>query len=211
MDKITVKKVLTHQNKYVYIPVLTGIFLVFYTVCGAISYQNASLLPMLALEESIPLMPWTIWIYIVLYPIYLFSAIFSFKTEAQMNRNLYSFVLLMLLSCACFLIFPVTYPRDYYPLPLDNELTTMIFRGVRKLDKPSNCLPSLHVGLCYLFALGFYHENKRKFKVSLFLSTIIAISTLTTKQHYIYDIIAGFLLSFIIFLFFSLKVKIKDC
>lgn len=210
MEKITLKKLLTHENKRVYVPVLTVIFSLFYTVCGAISNQFAVILPMFEFEKTIPLLPWTIWIYIVIYPIYLFSAIYTFKSEAQMNRNLYGFVLLGLISCVTFIVFPVTYPRSFYPLPPDNDVTTILFRAIRNLDKPSNCLPSLHVGLCYLFAFGFYNENRIKFQISMFLSTLIAISTLTTKQHYIYDIVAGFILSFFIFIFFTNKVRIKE-
>jgi membrane-associated phospholipid phosphatase len=80
---------------------------------------------------------------------------------------------------------------------------------MRQADKPSNCLPSLHVGICYLFSYGFYNENKKKFGISFFISTLIAISTLTTKQHYIYDIVLGFILATAIHLFFHRYTKIN--
>ena len=210
MEKIGLKKIVTHQNKTVIILICTGLFLALYTVSGALSYQNAVYLPMPEFEKNITFIPWTIWIYIVLYPIYLVWSLYSYTRLDDMNRTLYGFVLLTLLSCAFFLVFPVTYPRELYPLGIGNDLTTLIFRGMRSVDKPSNCLPSLHVGICYLFALGFYRENQRKFSVAMFISTLVALSTLTTKQHYIFDIVAGFLLSTGIYLFFIKYVSIED-
>lgn len=210
MEKITLKKLVDHKNKHLVIPLLTGIFLALYTASGAISYQSGGFLPMPGFEQNIPFWTWTIWIYIVLYPLYLIWALYSYKDLEQMNKTLYGFLVLTVVSCTIFILFPVSYPRDYFPLPPYNDVTTLIFRGMRELDKPSNCLPSLHVGLCYLFAFGYKVEEKWKFYLSLFISTLIGLSTLTTKQHYIYDIVAGFILAFIIFIFFYKKTEIKS-
>ena len=151
MEKITLKKIVTHKNKNLIIPLLTGFFMTFYTLSGAISYQSGTFLPMIEMEKNIPFLLWTIWIYIILYPIYLIWSLWGYQDELEMNKTLYGFLLLTVISCALFIIFPISYPREFFPLPLDNNLTTVIFRGMRELDKPSNCLPSLHVGLCYLF------------------------------------------------------------
>ncbi|MDP7321110.1 MAG: phosphatase PAP2 family protein [Bacteriovoracaceae bacterium] len=189
---------------------LTIFFGVMYTLSGAISYQFGTYLPMHSLEKSVPFWTWTIWIYIILYPIYLVWALWSYQDENQMNKTLYGFLLLTLISCALFIIFPISYPREAYILPLNNDLTTLIFRGMRSLDKPSNCLPSLHVGLCYLFAYGFKNESRKKFLISLFISTLVALSTLTTKQHYTYDLIAGFFLASGIYFFLDKYTQVSS-
>lgn len=209
MEKITLKKIITHSNKTLIIMILTGIFLALYTVSGAISYQNGGFLSMSSFEESIPFLPWTIWIYIVLYPIYLIWALYSYKDIQEMNKTMYGFLILTVVSCVCFIILPISYPRDMYPLGFHNDTTTIIFKAMRAADKPSNCLPSLHVGICYLFAYGFFKENKTKFIISLVISTLVAISTLTTKQHYIYDIVAGFILSSAIAIFLKNNTRIN--
>lgn len=181
-----------------------------YSLCGAISFESGQILSMSQFEESIPFLPWTIWIYIGLYPAYLTWALLSYKDEIEMNKTLYGFATIGLLSCIIFILYPVSYPRDLFPLSQESSLTNKIFAMTRAIDKPSNCLPSLHVGLCFLFAYGFYNENKTKFWVSIFCSTLIAISTLTTKQHYIVDILASLLLSTGIYLFFRRqKVKVQ--
>ena len=210
MEKITLKKLINHRNKTTIIIIMAGIFSAFYAGSGAIGYHYGRVLPFLRLEEMIPLLPWTILIYMVLYPLYLIWALYSFRIEENMNKTLYSFMLLTVISCAIFLIYPVNFPRTDFPLPLDNTITTRIFQLVRVLDKPSNCLPSLHVGICYCFAYGFYRENQSKFWISMALSTLVAISTLTTKQHYIYDIAAGFLLSTGLFVFFDRFIQVSN-
>lgn len=209
MEQIRLKKLLTHQNKATYMPTLAGLFMILYAVCGAISDHYAIVLPMARFERDIPLIPWTIWIYIVAYPVYLIWTLASYREEAQMNRTMYGFIVLMVMACILFLIFPVTYPRSYYPLPPDNDMTTVLFQTIRNLDKPNNCFPSMHVGICYLLGYGIRDESKPKFYFSMFLSTVIALSTLTTKQHYSYDIFAGFILATGIYFFFRYKVDIK--
>ena len=191
-------------------PLLAGIISVFYTVCGAISNQFAVILPMPNWEYNIPMLPWTIWIYIVLYPTYIVWTLVNYRNEEIMNKLMYCFLLLIAISCMIFIIFPVAYPRSFFPLPPDNDLTTVLFRAVRAIDKPSNCLPSLHVGICYTLGIFFFRENRRRFWISMFISTLIALSTLTTKQHYIYDLVGGFGLSFFLFLFFDRKTIVKD-
>ncbi len=210
MEKITLKKVVNHKNKNLIIPLLTGIFLTFYTVSGAIGNQNGTFLFIPQWEKDIPFLVWSIWIYIILYPVYLIWALWSYKDEIEMNKTLYGFLVLTLISCSIFIVFPVIYPRQFYPLPLSNDISTLIFRGMRELDKPSNCFPSLHVGLCYLFCFGFLKESKTKYYISLFVSTLIAISTLTTKQHYIYDIVGGFFLALAIYIFFRKTTVISN-
>lgn len=203
MEKIPLKGVLTPKNRIVCTISFAVLVLFLYFISGVISNKSAVFLPMTKFESNIPFLVWTIWIYFILYPIYMAWAVLSVKSISQMNKTLYSLIILTVLSCIVFILFPITYPRDYFPLPPENSISILIFKILRSVDKPSNCLPSLHVGLCYLFAYGFYNENKKKFIIAFILSTIIALSTLTTKQHYIYDIICGFLISTSLFIFFN--------
>lgn len=203
MEKLELKSFVNHSNKAVVITLATGIFLSLYTLSGAISYQHGVFLNMPKWEEEIPFLTHTIWIYIIYYPLYLLWALASYRDEKNMNKMLYGFVFLTVFSCLLFLILPISYPREFFPLSFENNLTNQIFRAMRKLDKPSNCFPSLHVGLCFFFAFHMKIEGKLKYYFALFSSFLIAVSTLTTKQHYIYDIIGGFILSFGIYAFFN--------
>lgn len=181
-----------------------------YSLCGAISNQYPNPLEMTNFEQSVPFLTWTIWIYIGVYPAYILWAVFGYKDEIEMNKTLYAFSVLCLVSCSVFLIYPVTYPRELFPLPDESSVTVFLFKMTRLVDKPSNCLPSLHVGLCFIFAFGYWKENKVKFWISIFLSILISISTLTTKQHYLADIIASLFIASAIYLFFKKFVSISQ-
>lgn len=209
MEQIVIKELINHKNKYTLMPVLAITFALMYTGAGVISNQNAGVLEISSFENSIPFLPWTIWIYFVLYPVYLAWALLSFRNITELNKTLFGFLLLAVISCIIFILFPLSYPRGYFPLAPGNDLTTVIFRAMRAVDKPSNCFPSLHVGLCYLFAYGFLRKNKMKFAFSFSISTLISISTLTTKQHYIVDVLAGYGVAVAIFYLFDKMTTIK--
>jgi membrane-associated phospholipid phosphatase len=210
MQVIKLKQFMNHKNKFFYIPVLATVFMTIYSVCGAISNQYPNNLEMTSFEQGVPFLVWTVWIYIGLYPAYILWAVLGYKDEIEMNKTLYAFSVLCLVSCSVFLIYPVTYPRELFPLPSETGASVFLLKMTRLIDKPSNCLPSLHVGLCFIFAFGYWEENKRKFWISIFLSALISFSTLTTKQHYLVDIIASLVIASSIYLFFRKFVVISQ-
>jgi membrane-associated phospholipid phosphatase len=103
---------------------------------------------------------------------------------------------LNIVSAFIFVIFPTTYPRELYPLPADLDLLTYsVFFRLRETDTPANCCPSLHVSSVYLSSLLFLHDRKRMFPFFFTWGTAIAVSTLTTKQHYFIDVITGLIMA----------------
>jgi membrane-associated phospholipid phosphatase len=66
---------------------------------------------------------------------------------------------------------------------------------VRTIDAPVNCCPSLHVSSCLLclWLLGFERRARALAVGAVALASIV--STLTFKQHYAIDILAGALLA----------------
>jgi hypothetical protein len=111
---------------------------------------------------------------------------------ANLNKYLYSIMAMQIFSVIIFMLWPTIYPRQDFPLPADSHsLTTFIFSCLRSIDHPTSCLPSLHISSCYLSAFVFLDEQKSKFWFFFLWATAIGISTLTTKQHYLIDVIAG--------------------
>ena len=59
------------------------------------------------------------------------------------------------------------------------------------IDTPYGCFPSLHVAWAFVSALTCYRVHAGVGWVAAGWATLIAVSTLYTKQHYVVDVIAG--------------------
>jgi membrane-associated phospholipid phosphatase len=158
-------------------------------------------------DKAIPFLPHTVWIYTS--EMFLFFSVYILSKDiVNANKYLYSFLALQIVSVAIFMAWPTTYPRELYPLPLDlDPWTTHIFNNLRGIDSPANCLPSLHVSSVYLSSFVYLDEQKKKFPFFFGWATAIALSTLTTKQHYIIDVVAGFGIALLMYLIFHRYVK----
>lgn len=198
MEKIKLKRVITMDNKKNTTLILGFIFIMLYSISGSFQIGNIRYLPLDDFEMNIPFIIESIWVYILLYPLLIWS-IFSYKNEMNFNKVLYSFIIVSAISITCFQLIPVAYPREFFPLPRYNDPSVNIFFKIRYFDSPLNCFPSLHVSLCFLFSFFHWDESKKLFYGTTILSTAISISTLTTKQHYIADIVSGFILALIVF------------
>ena len=183
---------LTHQNKF---PV--GLLI---AVLGAIPYVLTNHFPltppvqltMTRWDSAIPFIPETIWIYLSEY-LYFFVAYVLCRDLLNANKMLYAYFFLQLVCCAFFLAWPTTYPRELFPLPESlDPLSNFMFTQLRIADSPNNCCPSLHVSGVYLVSLVFLDDRRRVFPWIFGWATAIALATLTTKQHYIVDVVAGF-------------------
>jgi membrane-associated phospholipid phosphatase len=194
MEKIRLKKIVHKDNKVSIIALITFVMLSFYLISGHFHLGEPRYLPISDFEMNIPFLIESIWIYVLMYP-FIFWSVFSYQDEENFNQILYSFSLIAVISLITFQLFPVGYPREFYPLPHAYSASVNLFYKIRWIDSPMNCFPSLHVSLCFLFTFGHYQENKKLFWVSLIITLLISLSTLTTKQHYIADVIAGCLLA----------------
>lgn len=143
-------------------------------------------LPFIFGEEKIPLMEWTAIVYLsaaIMAPL----AMLVVKREALGKIIVYG-AGLVAVAMTAFVLYPVAYPR---------EITDNFLLGfVRSVDAPSNCCPSLHVAACVFLSLCLWRINGRRTGLLFLLwSTAIIVSTLTTKQHYVIDILAGGILA----------------
>jgi membrane-associated phospholipid phosphatase len=199
MEKIQLKSIVHPHNRTIIILFFTGVYILLYFLSGAFYLGNAGYFMLTPLDHSVPFLPWTSFIYVMLYP-FLFHMCFSIKSYENLNKALYAFLFLILSTCLVFILYPVAYPRDFYPLPYENSPGVNLLRVIRFLDRPVNCFPSLHVSNVFLFSFVFWHECKKRFVLFMLISTAISLSTLTTKQHYILDVIGGLTSAAIIYL-----------
>lgn len=155
-------------------------------------------LPTTWIDENTPFIPWTIWFYVSEWVFFAYTYLVIKKVE-NTNKYLYSFFVMQLIAGIIFIIWPTTYPRHLYPLPTEGVdfLTLAVFNQIRGLDTPANCCPSLHVSTVYLLALIFLEEQREKFGFVMIWATLISLSTLTTKQHYLVDVVTGFIFALV--------------
>lgn len=172
-------------------------FVIGYTLPNHFHLFEPWLLPLTQFDRAIPLMPWTIFIYMSEYVLFAL-AYFVFEEEINRNRYIWAYFGVLMTGMVLFVFFPTTYPRAQYPLPEEvTGITYGVFAWLRRIDTPANCFPSMHVACCFLTAFAFLPkgESRVKFVVFLTWSILVALSTLPTKQHYIADVVAGFVLS----------------
>ncbi|MCA9567660.1 MAG: phosphatase PAP2 family protein, partial [Myxococcales bacterium] len=155
-------------------------------------FREAVVLPLTAVDQAVPLLPFTVWIYGsgTLMCLVAWLAV----PDGRAARRFYFTLLMSAVICwFFFLLFPTTYPRHLWPLPEGDSLTLREFRDLRGTDSPSNCFPSQHVALAWALALCWVDWTKRAWvKVGIVAWAIaVSVCTLTTKQHYLVDIPGG--------------------
>jgi len=197
---------ITHDNKLMYSALGLLFFLGTYFLTNRFPVFEPQEWPLTAIDNLFPFWEWTFWVYSTEL-LLIFSMFFLIKDEINLNRFFYAYMTLNAVSVICFFFFPVSFPRHLYPVQDPMGLTGMSFNFFRThLDNPTNTFPSLHVGAIYLSTLVFLQEQKGKFLPYFIWANLILISTLTTKQHYIADVLGGVILSFMVYWIFFLKV-----
>ena len=193
---------LTRRNKYRAGLAAAAMATVLYLTANHYHLIAPVLLPMTWIDRSVPFVPGTVWIYTSEYIFFAMVYVLT-RDMANTNKYLYSFLALQITSVAIFWFWPTTYPRGDYPLPDDlGALTYYLFSSLRETDTPTNCAPSLHVSSCYLSSFIFLDEQRGKFPFFFLWASSVAVSTLTTKQHYLIDVVLGFMMAVIFYWIF---------
>jgi membrane-associated phospholipid phosphatase len=140
-------------------------------------------------EERLPFLPVFEYLYglTCLAPALL---IVSVRTYPQFVRLTRAFAIALLVAATTYLVFPVYMERPH--LEVDSLHTWLL--SLHYLDKPYNHFPSMHVIQSWLVV--FSAEGSRRFRIALALVAVgISVSTLFVKQHYIVDVVYGYLLA----------------
>ena len=162
-------------------------FCLFYTLTGNLHLRSPVELAPSALDQQIPSLAWTVWIYHSQFFL-LTLAVAVLKKTGPISRTLYAMGLASMVSFLTFALYPTVIPRAG---ATGAGLTAAAFALLYGLDSASNCLPSLHVSLAWLAAAGVLAERRRVGAVFCLWAGLITWSTMTTKQHYLVDVVAG--------------------
>jgi hypothetical protein len=137
--------------------------------------------------------PWG-WIYLSQY-LYAGTIPWLTATKSAIRRYVAGLTLMCGTSFLIFLFFPVRAPRP------ESFGPGAAFALIGQFDGALNAFPSLHAGfMIYTYALGWRLFGRRLPGAVIFgfltWGCLILYSTLATKQHYAWDLVAGALLGF---------------
>jgi hypothetical protein len=105
----------------------------------------------------------------------------------------------------CFIVyyfFPTTVAR---PEVVGNDMFSNLIRGIYSKDNPYNCFPSIHVLDTVLPTMFLFKYTKNKFTraFAVVSSVAIILSTLFTKQHYVWDAVSAAVLGTAMYLLYT--------
>ena len=157
-------------------------------------YYDIPLTPL----DALPLLPWTILIYgTSVYNNAL--GLFLLPSKRAAWRYLGALLCAYTINFAFFFLLPTTI------ISLREEVAAVVpemssmwrwqFELTHNADGPYNCFPSLHITNCVVVALAHWRGRWRYWMLGW--AVLIAFSTLTTKQHFFYDIPGGILVGVI--------------
>ncbi len=161
-------------------------FIVVYQVTNRYHFIEPKELPMTWMDEAIPFVPWMVPVY-VSYLIYTFLVIARSRDNDEVKDIFILTHIQLGLSALFFIFYPITFPRDlfYFTSPFTSAFNNFWLW----FDAPANCFPSLHAILCMT---AIRHSRHKKYQwIYITWGLAIIVSTLTCKQHYIVDILAG--------------------
>jgi membrane-associated phospholipid phosphatase len=206
MFRFYLPSIVNKENKAKMIIILGSLLMLGYFVAGTFHLGEARTLNFTSIEESIELSPWTTWIYFLLYP-YIIWGIWNYKTSKVLNRVAYLYILGQIVAYSIFFFYPTAYPEEMFSVT-GNGINEWAWMFLKQVDVPTNCLPSLHVYNCFIVAWGYFDENGKRFLGTFLISVAISISTLTTKQHYLADVVAGFAMATLFYFALGRRIKL---
>jgi len=193
---MTEKKLKIRQQAFA----LTLCTVVFMTVYNAATWYASSLdqLPSFTFdfERSIPFLPLSIIPYMAS-GFFFCTVFFSCRDKYQLKILTWRMLFVII---AAGIIFTTTPLKFSFTKPeVSNDILNLPFLFLKIFDSPFNQSPSLHIAFAFIFWSVF--RDLARWRIFLMISLIlVGISTLTTYQHHVIDILTGAIVAHISFL-----------
>ena len=143
-------------------------------------------------DAKIPFVPWTVFIYLSCYIFWVVNYVLGCRQDIEEAFRFISADFFAKTICLlCFLIMPTTNVRpEVMPEGIWNQIVIHLYNT----DAADNLFPSIHCltsWFCYIAVRKNEKIPKLYVWFSLLYAISVCISTLTTKQHVIIDVIGG--------------------
>jgi len=182
------------------IPLNKRFLLIMLVCCIQLIYTPTSYRTTGGIEPKLPIDIFpisSIWVlpYVLCYPLWISSLIWVvFKLEDRLFRPLVAACFLTFsISTSTFIFFP-TYVKA--ATLTGQDLFTNLLRFIHEHGGRYDAFPSGHVYITALLALFFSYQYPRYKYLWFSILVIVSFSTLLTGQHYILDILGGYVVAF---------------
>ena len=162
--------------------------------------------PAIALDRAMPLAAAWALVYGALYLFLILLPVFVVRQEEHIRRTVLAYLSIWITAYVCFLLYPTMASRP--SIVTGHGFAAWGLRFLYGADPPFNCFPSLHVAHSFVSALTSYRVNRGLGIASIVGASLVGVSTLYTKQHYIADVVAGIVLACIAYLVFLRNVNV---
>jgi membrane-associated phospholipid phosphatase len=165
----------------------------FYILIPELLPPDSRYVPETLLDRALPLVPSWALVYGALYLFLILLPIFIVRQDEQIRRTVFAYLLIWITAYVIFALYPTTAPRP--SRVVGKGFAVWGLRALYSADPPYNCFPSLHVAHSFVSALTCFRVHRGLGIAATVCATLVAVSTLFTKQHYVLDVIAGVFLA----------------
>lgn len=177
----------TMPRRFMVVLLWTSILYTGYQLTNRFNLFEPEYLPQFPFEASIPFWTWTVVPYFLLIGgMYLPT----FLTQPRdFATALYAITFTVCINYTVFIFYPTVFPRPL--LPDGNSCFDILYRWLVDIDTPANCFPSGHISVPAIGTWYLMKEHPRVAWLYAGIFVMLALSVLTTKQHYFIDIAGG--------------------
>ena len=149
--------------------------------------------PEVRLDRLFPVQPAWALVYGALYLFLIVLPVFVVRQPDLIRRTFLAYLAVWITAYVFFLAWPTVAPR-----PVEVVGEGFLAWGLRFLysaDPPYNCFPSLHVAHSFVSAIACCRVHRGVGIAAGICASLVGISTLFTRQHYVLDVAAGIALA----------------
>ena len=167
-------------------------FLLVYGGCDWFTSQHSYRVPLaMDWEQHIPFLPASVLGYMSLYPLFMLVP-FVLRERQELRSFRRALMILITIAGIAFLLLPGE-PREE---PLQFRSWKFLIAVADTINLTYNFAPSLHVGLSVACVAAMAPRTRRLVSLLLWCwALVIALSTLLLHQHYVIDVLSGWLLA----------------
>ena len=145
-------------------------------------------------ELRVPFVPAAVIGYVSLYPLFIMAP-FVLRSGRELRALAVSLAVVIGVAGIGFLAFPAD---NVFPTPDERGGWSPVVRFAKWVALDYNLAPSLHVAMGTLCAAVYSRQAPPIGRAALWLwAGVIGLSTLLLHQHYVVDIVTGYLLAFV--------------